>query len=199
MSKEERFALLNTLSFNDKFFDNENKENLDSLDVVRILNHYDKTLTEFVKRDVEQQDKISDLEAKLAESEEKLRSSWYEICPRCGNPYGASQFIRENGEVICSNCMKIEDIYEPLVKQLKQQLAEKDDEIERLKELKLDVPIQQMQFHHNQDKISFAVEQLIEIRDYVKECWGLDKLEGKVRLDIAKKIRLKIEQLKEGK
>ena len=47
----------------------------------------------------------------------------------------------------------------------------------------------------NQDKISFAVEQLTEIRDYVKECWSLETTEGKVRLDIAKKIRLKIEEL----
>ena len=47
----------------------------------------------------------------------------------------------------------------------------------------------------DQDKISFAVEQLTEIRDYVKNCWSLDTTEGKVRLDIAKKIRLKIEEL----
>jgi hypothetical protein len=47
----------------------------------------------------------------------------------------------------------------------------------------------------HQDKISFAVEQLTEIRDYVKNCWSLDTTEGKVRLDISKKIRLKIEAL----
>lgn len=52
---------------------------------------------------------------------------------------------------------------------------------------------------HNQDKISFAVEQLSEIREYVKECWSLDEIEGKVRLDIVKHIRMKIEQLKEMK
>lgn len=48
----------------------------------------------------------------------------------------------------------------------------------------------------NQDKIKFAIGQLTEIREYVIDCWTLDELEGKVRLDIAKKIRLKIEELK---
>lgn len=103
MSKE-RFEI-----FGDKLVkDNEQTPNL--------LNNYlcCVRLNEFV-------DKIADLETKLAESEKKLKSSWYEICPRCGNPYGASQFVRENGEVICSNCMKIEDIYEPLINQLEDQ------------------------------------------------------------------------------
>lgn len=97
MSKEDRFTLLNTLSFNDKFFDNENEEYLDSLDVVRILNHYDNTLSEFVKREVEKQDKITDLEAKLAELKQDYDNLF-------------------NGYV-----------------EAKQQLAEKDQTIERMK------------------------------------------------------------------
>jgi hypothetical protein len=68
-----RFQFINYLNAHDKFRDNENKEDLDSFDVTRILNHYDKTLTEFVKRDTEQQNKIADLEAKLAEKEEEIK------------------------------------------------------------------------------------------------------------------------------
>lgn len=76
----------------------------------------------------------------------------------------------------------------------KKQLTEKDEQIKELTECN-----QYLQIYRNQDKISFAVEQLTEIREYVKNCWSLDETEGKVRLDIAKKIRLKIEKLKESK
>lgn len=153
MSKE-RFALLNMYNFNDKFFDNENKRNLDSLDVVGILNHYDKTLSEFVKREVEKQDKISDQEAKLAEKEEQLHcKTWYKEYKK----------VMEANEAFYNECAKLrkqlaeseeklklknEDIsklhtnlqiqgkfknqadYEN--KQLKRQLAEKEEEIEML-------------------------------------------------------------------
>lgn len=65
---------------------------------------------------------------------EKLNSDWYKICPRCGNPYGASQFPSkdENGKKIyvCSNCNLIKTVYEP-------QLATKEkDKIELLEKLK---------------------------------------------------------------
>ena len=99
-------------------------------------------------------------------------------------------------------------------KKLKQQiadleakLAEKEKELEYYKKQTKKFNNEAQKYYedaycndfHNQDKINFAVEQLTEIRDYVIECWSLEQLEGKVRLDIAKKIRLKIEQLKEGK
>lgn len=62
-------------------------------------------------------------------------SEWYKICPRCGNPYGASQFPSkdENGKdiYVCSNCNLIETVYKPLVKQLEDQndrlIKERDD------------------------------------------------------------------------
>lgn len=63
MSK--RFELVNFLNAHDKFRDNENKNDLDSFDVVEILNHYDKTLTEFIKKEVGQQNKIAELEEQL--------------------------------------------------------------------------------------------------------------------------------------
>lgn len=94
----------------------------------------------------------------------------------------------------------------------KKQLEEKEKEIENLNNRilisQLQAPKEQIlnilgsqciQYNPDQDKISFAVEQLTEIREYVKNCWSLDETEGKVRLDIAKKIRLKIEKLKEMK
>ena len=75
---------------------------------------------------------LSKLETKLAECEKKLNSPWYDICPRCESPYGASRFVRENGEVVCYNCMRIEDIYKPYIEQVEQQLADKVTRIEEL-------------------------------------------------------------------
>lgn len=91
---------------------------------------------------------------------------------------------------------------------LQQRLADKEEQITKFMDREIENEKQlekQASIHYghlkevvskiNQDKIEFAVEQLTEIRDYVKECWSLDTTEGKVRLDIAKKIRLKIEEL----
>ena len=134
----------------------------------------------------EWQGKVADLEAKLAESEEKCNKQWLEI------------------QAETHQIQMLEQDIKRIKKELKQQLAEKEKEIEVLK---LDYDFVAKQYKElmrigdfvieqkDQDKISFAVEQLTEIRDYVKNCWSLDTTEGKVRLDIAKKIRLKIEQL----
>lgn len=156
MSKEDRFALLNTLSFNDKFFDNENEEYLDSLDVVRILNHYDKTLSEFVKREVEKQDKITDLEAKLAEYEKFMKD----------NEWNSVEEMQET----LNKCEK--KYYD-----IQNQLAEKDEEIEFANKQVLEAENQlekQASIHYGhlkevvskieQDKISFAVEQLRQLK-----------------------------------
>ena len=137
-------------------------------------------------------DKISDLEAKLEESERK-----YDKLFEC---------YKNTSSKDLDDKYRLADENE----QLKQQLAQKEKELENYKlckcvsckneyEFMLEGMVSDLEREldkADQDKISFAVEQLTEIRDYVKECWGLDELEGKVRLDIAKKIRLKIEELK---
>ena len=106
-----RYELKNILNHKDKFRDNENKENLDSLDVVRILNHYDKVLTEFIKKHTEQQDKITDLEAKLAEKEVEL-----ELARNTSINTNKMDIIHLQAENL----------------ELKQQLAEKEKEISQL-------------------------------------------------------------------
>ena len=133
MSKEDRFALLNTLSFNDKFFDNENEEYLDSLDVVRILNHYDKTLGEFIKRDVEQKDKIADLEAKLAEKNKEIEQ-----------------------------LKKFDDLNKTFFDLFRTAFKEPNKVDDLLNTLKT------MQEKQDQDKISFAVEQLEKVLPSIK-------------------------------
>ena len=166
--------------------------------------------------------KIKDLEAKLAESEEKYENLWKWSFQELQK---AQQQLAEKDKTIDEiNKEFVQAIkdWKSLVEQkdkeigrLEQQLKEKDTDLSlasnEIDTLKHNLNISQEhdnvmceQYFEkcketNQDKISFAVEQLTEIREYVKECWGLDELEGKVRLDIAKKIRLKIERLKEGK
>lgn len=58
----------------------------------------------------------------------------------------------------CEQKQKIADLEAKLV----------EKEIERLREVNLEIPIKQMQFHHNQDKISFAVEQLEKVKETFK-------------------------------
>lgn len=168
MSKEDRFALLNTLSFNDKFFDNENEEYLDSLDVVRILNHYDKTLSEFVKREVEKQDKITDLEAKLAESEIRSKESeiFYkrEINRRDTKLRNIKQQLAEMTEKYnaCQEARKLEIEFNQQDKaELKQQLAEKDEEIDNWRYMYEGV----MQSCHNSIEEEKRLEKLITEKD----------------------------------
>ena len=147
MSKEERFELSSCL-FNESDMDfirdkktNEEYVVLDEL--VPILNRQDQ--------------QIADLEAKLAESEKKLKD--YELVIKL-------------------------DI--PVIKQLEQQLAEKDEEIKQLKldlgmfksvneflnsygiEKAREVLLQTEKTKH-QDKISFCVEQLEMFRDTMEK------------------------------
>ena len=84
--------------------------------------------------------------------------------------------------------------------QLKQQLAEKEKEIERLTEINLDIPIKQMQFHHNQDKISFAVAYLELLKAFIidKEFYFVGEDYSTVYVeDITEEINNQIKQLKE--
>ena len=101
--------------------------------------------------------KITDLEAKLAESEKKAYSR------------GHSQ--RDIANEIKLNALR-EDVAnkEKRIVELKKQLAEKEKEIEELK-LKLDIRAISLQnfnierMQANQDKISFALEQLEKVKE----------------------------------
>ena len=111
--------------------------------------------------------KISDLEAKLAESESQNKRLYTE-------KESAEKILRmTSGE-------QTREILE-----LKQQLAEKEEEIEELK-LKLDIRAISLQnfnierMQANQDKISFAVEQLEKVKNYMitdeKDMFGANYL-----------------------
>lgn len=95
----------------------------------------------------EKDQKISDLEAKLAEKDRQLKVM-RELKNRYLNYY-------KTCETECS--------------QLKQQLAEKDEEIEYYKTL---LKRQCDECKHNRDKILFAVEKLEEVKHYAQHIQG---------------------------
>ena len=131
--------------------------------------------------------KISELEAKLAEEKEYTQ-----------------QYRKE--------CAKIQtDYYE-----LKQQLAEKEKEIESLRENSLSkrifkeklIPSHCMEQYEKyeqqidkltQDKISFAVEQLEKVKDYFIEGYAVCKNFSDFYWNFTEQIDNQINQLKEGK
>ena len=102
------------------------------------------------KDDIEVYVSESEKDEQLAEQSDliyhlkrQLNCDYYKPCPRCNNPYGASQFPSkdENGNEIyvCSNCNEKELFYEPLIKQLEEQndklIKERDDAILKLSKL----------------------------------------------------------------
>lgn len=114
---------------------------------------------------------FDDLETKLAESEEQLRE---ELEEKNGVRRALSACNRQNDEFA--------EMIKKLVnekEELKQQLAEKDEKIEKLKSenhaLMSDNAYQEADIFeltqkfaiHNQDKISFAVEQLEQVKYYI--------------------------------
>jgi hypothetical protein len=119
MSKEERYTYhCDQYDYVEIIYDNEGCEEIDSMKMAE-------------KRLNRQQDKISDLEAKLAESNESHHKNIVELT-----------------KIATEKDRKIEE--------LKQQLAEKDDEITQR------LVIQERDYI--QDKISFAVEYINKIK-----------------------------------
>ena len=128
--------------------------------------------TDMWNKMIEQQDKISDLEAKLAESEEQLKE---ELVEKKGLERALSACNRQNDEFA--------EMIKKLVsekEELKQQLAEKDKELAYMtKQVKKFNNEAQKYFEdaycndfHNQDKISFAIAELEKVKDYAQRIQG---------------------------
>ena len=100
----------------------------------------------------DQQDKISDLEAKLAESEKERDSNYenYSICWKENTEL--KQQLEDAEEHIDNLELQLREQYQ-LVDEKDEQLAEKE-----------------------QDKISFAVEQLVNVKNRIQEDFDYDDL-----------------------
>lgn len=166
------------------------------------------------------QDKIADLEAKLAESEKNVEFYQERYSDATTSAYGADliakniqsrleEEIRELKQQLaqCEADRKFEqekkDIAMKRVSELKQQLAEKDAEIEQWKSMAERSSNLLDKFNRTgeigaQDKISFAVEQLEKAIKNIKKCNYKDF--GIIyQSDAIAVIDNQIRQLKEGK
>lgn len=137
----------------------------------------------------EWQGKVADLEAKLAETEEKIKELEEKSVFEKSNAF-------ELGERAIMSTLKEN-------KQLKQQLAEKEKQIETQKsniEFLYDLFVspkgEQTLKAINQDKISFAVEQLEKVKDHNENIFCDDKV---YYTYITQFIDQQIKQLKEMK
>ena len=225
----------------------------------RIL-HYDEryiklwneieTLRECVSKEFDQEQKIADLEAKLAEKEKENKTlkdirTLERVVPRnaqlnklsnrdCylkGFENAISETIRTFEETYGKEkCKLIEerdkylmDIvkvggYEYQIEELKQQLEEKEKEKEKEKEYQsfkkiadenvnyLKNRILEETKNYNQDKISFAIEQLEKVKEEmdlrprgVSKGWKNKEYDTLVEEDVYEVIDNQIKQLKEGK
>ena len=147
----------------------------------RLLEHFDN-----------KQEQIQNLEAKLAEKQSKIQelNDMYEdlLCAK-----GTENELMQ----VSADC----DFFAKENRKLKQQLVEKDKEIDKLYEENEDWSnanqvLQIKLKNKDQDKISFAVEQLEKVREIALKDFDLDKC----NLSLARvldKIDNQIKQLKE--
>ena len=173
------------------------------------LSDYEDSPITYVHDNVEKfNEVIADLEAKLTESEEQLKE---ELVEKKGLERALSACNRQNDEFA--------DIIKKLVKdkeELKQQLAEKDKELAYMTEQAKKFNNEAQKYFedaycndfHKQDKISFAIEQLEEVKEFVsrqlfittKGCSDLDEAEAKgcneLREETIKEIDNQINELK---
>lgn len=188
----------------------------------RIL-HYDEryiklwneieTLRECVSKEFDQDQQISDLEAKLEESEKSKES--YRLQNEQHHLQLLQFYSRLGVEAFGA------DIHEKALETLmimKEQLAEKEKEIESYKHFKITIGTMENNqvdisstTYTDQDKISFAVEQLEQLKKLCQEkfnWWENSEWEGDIYdksdvsnayFDIEANVDNQIRQLKEGK
>ena len=136
---------------------------------------------------------IADLEAKLAESEKNVEFYQERYSNATTSAYGA--------DLIAKN---VQSRLEEEIRELKQQLAEKEKEIDEINKAWAQSVHDWKELCKNkdQDKIFFAVEKLKETKIYVDSQHFMSaryKCEKKVYADIWNFIDQQIKQLKEGK
>ena len=152
------------------------------------LSGYEDSPITYVHNNIEKFNKvIADLKAQLAESEEQLKE---ELVEKKGLERALSACNRQNDEFA--------EMIKKLVnekEELKQQLAEKDKELAYMTEQAKKFNNEAQKYFedaycndfHKRDKISFAVEQLENVKEFVsrqlfittKDCNDLDEAEAK--------------------
>ena len=166
------------------------------------LSGYEDSPITYVHGNIEKFNKvIADLEAKLAESEEQIKE---EIEEKNGVRRALSACNRQNDEFA--------EMIKKLVREkeeLEQQLAEKDKELAYMTEQAKKFNNEAQKYFedaycndfHKQDKISFAIEQLENVKENIKKVTITDydlsgNFEKMYKRDAIRQIDNQIEQLK---
>lgn len=152
--------------------------------------HEIETLRECVSKESDQEQKISDLEAKLAESESKVAVGrfWHSAYEGKQLDYDKLNNDYNKQEKLLSEVLADKSKLQFEFDQLKQQLEEKEKEIENIKlcrcvnctneyEFMLEGLVEDLEKQidkDNQDKISFAVEQLEKVKGSVQAFDGIE-------------------------
>lgn len=160
-SLEERYGYQNRKVIYDKKSDNDIELN-NIYPIIDLLNQFDKQIADLEAKLAEKQKENATLEAMLVENAND-RKTMQEF------KIGEDEYDLTDEDARNSLCWEVEE--------LKQQLAEKDKEIERLNlefETQEDWQEKWQKLYDetcnlNQDKISFAIEQLEKVRDYFVE------------------------------
>lgn len=147
-------------------------------------------------------DYIRNMEQQLAEKDEVIanyKTMYESVVQTCHNDANEIKKLKKQNNDYADSLTKVLNENADLVFKL----TDKEKEIERLREVNLDIPIKQMQFHHNQDKISFAVEQLEKVKEKINDCPITDYDTNKhfvkmYQRDAIRQLDNQIKQLKEG-
>ena len=190
MSEEHRFIVNNTVVTVEEPYENDNgcvvlgKKTKDD-NICVFLKNYSPNMVEFF---IELHEYITDLEAKLAESEEQLNNSEQKciICTKNQENEQLKQQLADAEEHIDNLELQLREQYQ-LVDEKVEQLVEKEKEIETLKKCGdtdhfyglLEDKKNEFNWLHNkfakfveqanQDKISFTVEQLESLKETIAE------------------------------
>ena len=152
-------------------------------------------------------DKVADLEGKLAESESKVAVGrfWHSAYEGKQLDYDKLNNDYNKQEKLLSRVLADKSKLQFEFDQLKQQLPEKDKELLEIKQRiaeKASKEFQEMidkRENHNQDKISFAVEQIVKTKETLIKFLQDEGFYENEWYDLFEKIDNQIKQLKEGK
>lgn len=128
---------------------------------------------EFYVPESEKDERLAEQSDLIEHLKKQLNCDYYKPCPKCNNPYGASQFPSkdENGKeiYICSNCNEKELFYEPLIKQLEDQndrlIKERDDANLKLSKLLQRVSEQNKELTDHKAKLAEKDRQILELQE----------------------------------
>lgn len=142
--------------------------------LIDLLNQQDKRIKELKESEVLIKALITGIDLIMHDKDYRFKNddgTWYsrKSCKNITNEEVYEEIIDEIQQ-LDNNYGELDDKNQ----QLKQQLAEKDKEIEFVKNMKAYEMALEVIKKGNQDKISFAIEQLEKVKEYTEDVWWVD-------------------------